>query len=153
MNARELKKQETAIDEALTYGETLAEGTPERAMVARYVCVLASGFLEDIVRTRLSEYTKQCRPKTEVEAFVIASVDRFQNPEFDKIIEIAGRFNASWRTKFEALDRSIRDAITSIVANRHLIAHGRHSGISLAQISEYVRAAKSFKEEFNKICS
>jgi len=152
MKPRELNQQKAAMEAAIKFGKSLDEGVPERAMIARHVCVLASGFLEDVVRVRLSEFARTSRPKAELESYIEASVDRFQNPEFDNILQITGRFSAAWRKKLEHIDDSIKAAITSIVANRHLIAHGRHSGMSLAQMTQYVDRAKDFAKQYEKIC-
>jgi len=121
-------------------------------MIARHVCVLASGYIENVVRVYLSEFARISRPKLEVGSYIEATVDRFQSPEFDKILDITGRFSSTWRSKLDNLDESIRSAITSIVSNRHLIAHGRHSGLSLAQVTEYVRRAFEFEEQYKKTC-
>jgi hypothetical protein len=152
MKPRELDQQARAIDEALTFAATLPAGAPERAMMARYICVLASGFLEDIVRARLSEFSRQSKPRKEIDSYVEQSVDRFQNPKLEHILELAGRFNTSWRSHLDQLDESVKDAINSIVANRHLIAHGRQSGVSLERILQWVDRAKEFRKRFDKIC-
>lgn len=152
MKSRDLAQLRRAIDEAIKYGQSLDAGAPERAMIARHVCVLASGFLENVVRVYLSEFARLSRPKSELQSYIEATVDRFQNPEFEKILDITGRFSPAWRAKLEKLDESIKSAITSIVSNRHLIAHGRHSGVSLAQVSEYMRRADEFEEYYRKNC-
>jgi hypothetical protein len=152
MKHRELTQQQKAIEDAIRFAASIDEGSPERAMIARHICVLVSGFVENVIRVYLTEFSRLSKPKAQVENYVEASVDRFQNPEFDKILDITGRFSSTWRRELEKLDESIKSAITSIVSNRHLIAHGRHSGVSLAQASEYARRAYEFEHHFKKIC-
>src|SRR5688572_19646692 len=114
MNPRELRQQQTAIEAAIRFGESLDEGLPERAIIARHVCVLTSGYLENAVRVRLSEFARMSRPKRELQTYVEETVDRFQNPEFYRILEITGRFDDKWRTELDAIDESIKEAIASI---------------------------------------
>lgn len=153
MIARELMQSERAIDDAIAFGRTLAAGAPERALIARHICVLAAGYLENIVRVRLSEFMRQVRPRREIACFTEVTVDRFQNADFVKIVELTSRFSDQWRQELEAIDPSFKDAITSIVANRHLIAHGKHSGISFSQIEGYVASVKNFRREYERICT
>lgn len=152
MKPRELAQQQTAIEDAIRFGKSLDEGRPERAMVARFVCVLASGFVENVVRVHLSKFARDSRPKAELESYIESSVDRFQNPEFHRILELTARFSAAWREKLDRIDDSIKSAISSIVRNRHLIAHGRASGVSLAQVEQYMERLKAFAKEFEKVC-
>jgi hypothetical protein len=152
MKPRELTQQQNVIEEAIRFGTSLDSGSPERAMVARHVCVLAAGYLEDVVRVCLSEFAHRSRPKPELWNYIEASVDRFRNPEFDRILNITSLFNASWREKLSRVDDSIKSAINSVVSNRHLIAHGRTSGISLAQMTGYFEMTKAFAKEYASIC-
>jgi hypothetical protein len=48
----------------------------------------------------------------------------FQNPNMQKIREVAGSFSDEWGTELEK-DATIRDSVNSILNNRHQIAHGK----------------------------
>ena len=65
----------------------------------------------------------------------------FQNPKTDKILDLIGKFDQTWR---ESIDRSLDDrqkaAINSIVSNRNQIAHGNDVGLSFARLREYYDA-------------
>lgn len=153
MKPQDLNRSEQAITDAIQFALTLSNSAPERAILARHICVLCSGYLENIVRTTLSTYTTHSRPRAEVMEYVEWSVDRFQNPDFDKILELTGRFKGSWVKSLSAsIDQQTLDAITSIVSNRHLIAHGRHSGVSLSLVQGWFAELMKFRRLFEKTC-
>jgi len=104
---------------------------------ARYLCVLTSGFLENSLRTLLQFYTEKHANKT-VADFVLSEVKHITNLNEDKIVQLLGSFSTTWRDTFLSLrSPEQKDAIDSVVANRHLIAHGKQVGISFVQIKEY----------------
>ena len=45
----------------------------------------------------------------------------------------------------------IKESINSIVGNRHLIAHGRTTKISMAEIMRYFRDAKRFADKMRSV--
>lgn len=152
MNRKPVSPQERAIVDAIAFAKGLSEGSPERAMIARHVCVLASGLVETVVRDHLIHFTRNTKPKSELVRYVEQSLDRFQNPEFARILDVVGRFSPAWRQALEQVDDSVKSAINSVVSNRHLIAHGRDSGISLRQIEEYFHRIRSFVVDFRMVC-
>jgi hypothetical protein len=108
---------------------------------SRYLCVLVSGFLEVAVQTLFAEYAKG-KATPSVSNFVDAQVSRFQNPKMERILELTRAFSPEWAEELdEATGGELKDAVDSIVANRHKIAHGESVGISLSRISQYYRDA------------
>ena len=65
---------------------------------------------------------------------------RIQNPKISKFLEVAGSFRVEWKDQLETFvnDGGRREAVNSIMSNRHLIAHGKDSTISLVQVKEYL---------------
>jgi hypothetical protein len=52
-----------------------------------------------------------------------------------KMISILRDFNGDWANKFElAVEGELKEAVDSIVTNRHGIAHGKDVGISFTVI-------------------
>lgn len=104
---------------------------------ARYLCVLTSGFLESSVRHLLGSYARrQAGPS--VANYVEYHLNSFQNPKSEKIVEIFKVFNPLWELRIrQFIDGERKDAIDSIVNNRHQIAHGRNAGISYVTIRRY----------------
>lgn len=105
---------------------------------ARYLCVLVAGFLENSLSEVYSRYAKTCA-NAQVSNYVEAVLGKIQNPKSGKFLDTARAFDRSWEEGLAAfIDADGRkDAIDSIMANRHLIAHGNDSGISLVRVKEY----------------
>jgi hypothetical protein len=63
-----------------------------------------------------------------------------QNPNAQRFVETARAFRPSWANALEQFlaEEGRKEAIDSVMANRHLIAHGRDSGITVARVNEYL---------------
>lgn len=108
-----------------------------RSDLARHLCVLVSGYLEESLRVLLSTYAGRCS-NAKVSTFVDASIRTVTNLKVGRIRDILRSFDCNWGEKFsDKLEDAQKDAIDSVVANRHLIAHGKNTGISLATVSGY----------------
>jgi hypothetical protein len=104
---------------------------------AKYFCILVSGFLENsLVALMLDVAQKRSAP--EIALFVERRLDHWTNPSCEKIIQLIGSFSPDWRLKVEKyLVDERKDAVNSLVALRHKIAHGESVGTSLAQVKNY----------------
>jgi hypothetical protein len=119
---------------------------------ARYLCVLVSGYLEISVRYVVREYART-RAHENVNNYVSDSIEWFQNPKAEQILQLVGRFNSQWRVSLEAaIDGQLKDAVDSIVNNRHQISHGGQVGITLPRMSQYFRDAQAVVKELRKVC-
>lgn len=110
-----------------------------RAHWARYLCVLSSGFLENALKDIYSHYARSCS-NSSVGNYVESTLGRVQNPKASRFLETARSFNREWGqdlAKFLDSDGN-REAIDAIMSNRHLIAHGKDSNITLARLKEYL---------------
>lgn len=108
---------------------------------ARYLCVLTSGFLEVSVQVIYSHYAED-RAAPNVRNYVEAQLRTFHNPTMGKILELTRSFSPTWEDSLkEATEGEPRDAVDSIVANRHQIAHGESIGLSFVQMEKYFRGA------------
>ncbi len=108
-----------------------------RASLARYVCVLASSYLEASLKELAFKYaTRSSSPQ--VARYVGHALAGFRDPNCEKILQLVGRFDDSFRTALEdTLSDRLKASLESIYANRNSIAHGRRSGVSLAQAKAY----------------
>jgi hypothetical protein len=79
---------------------------------------------------------------------------RVQNPKASKFIETARTFDPSWVDDLEAFLASggRKDAIDAIMSNRHLVAHGKDSGISLARVRDYLMKSDEVVEFIEGQC-
>lgn len=105
----------------------------------RYLCVLVSGFLENAIGEIYSEYARRCANQN-VATFVQSAVLKVQNPKSTKFVEVARGFNKAWADDLEAFlsQDGRKEAIDAIIANRHAIAHGGTTGITVGRVSEYL---------------
>ena len=71
-----------------------------------------------------------------------------------KILELFGTFSETWEDelKNESSGR-ISDAVNSIVANRHMIAHGGASQLTMSSLKAYYDDAVQAVEIMRRICA
>jgi hypothetical protein len=104
---------------------------------SRYLCVLTSGFIETSIQTILLDYAdKKAAP--EISHFVSQQVKSFQNAKMEKILRLLEDFSPKIAEDVEAAtEGELKDSVDSIVQNRHQIAHGQNTGISLVTVRKY----------------
>jgi RiboL-PSP-HEPN len=130
--------------EAKARAAPISEDIEMQAQIARFLCVLSSGLIEQAVIATLDGYART-KSNPRVAQYVSFQLSRIQNAKFEDILVTLGRFDPNWREHFEDNTSSeVKDAIDSIVKNRNQIAHGVQVGISLGTFSQYYKALKSF---------
>lgn len=107
---------------------------------ARYCCVLVAGFLEESIRHLFGTYAKK-NSHHRVNRYVGTQLKWTQNPKTQVLLDLAGCFDPAWQTNLTKFvdSNGRRDAIDSIMSNRHLIAHGRDSAITIARVDLYFK--------------
>ncbi len=126
-----------------------------RAEWARYLCVLYAGLIEKAVKEIYSDfaYKKVADP---IARYVSVQVGRIRSPKCTSLLETVAAFKQEWRDELATFvaDEGRAEAIDSIMTNRHLIAHGKHSDsrISLAQLDEYRKKAVAVLELMEEQC-
>ncbi len=109
-----------------------------------YLCVLAAGLLENSVREVYGEFVRNAS-SPQVANHAVAGLNNVYSPKASRFIEIARSFDQSWGRDLEAYMNvgtgERRDAIDSIMNNRHRIAHGRSTSISVARVRDYLERA------------
>jgi hypothetical protein len=119
---------------------------------ARYLCVLVSGFLEQALIEILLEYTRQ-RAHESVQRYVGQKLRRFTTANAQNITELVGSFDPDWRQDLEGyLVDEPKDAIDSIVNNRHAVAHGRPVGITLSSVQRYYNRVIEVVDHIADLC-
>lgn len=136
----ELRKQSEKIIALIESAESTFEEDDEmRSHIAKYVCILCSGFLENAVHFIYTDYVKKETASPSVISFATITLNKIQNPNSEKFRNIAKSFNAEWEpvlaTFLQAEERST--ALNYIIRDRHKIAHGKDSDITLKRIKEY----------------
>ena len=104
---------------------------------SRYLCVLVSGFLENAIRVLAASYAT-ARSHPNVANYVARHISSATNLNQERIGQVLGSFSQEWELLFRtSITDEQKDAIDSVIANRHNIAHGRSVGVSPARIKEY----------------
>ena len=140
MRSRELSRQYNRLKSLFSKINTItADDMEVQSHWAKYLCVLSAGFLENAIKDLYGNYCSKCANQY-VANFAVKSLDRIQNPKADAFLKTAGSFNSIWKDALEKFieDEGRKEAINSIMSNRHLIAHGKDSNISLVRIKEYL---------------
>lgn len=154
MKPIEVGRQKQRLDNLFERIATFS-GDPElQSHWSRYLCVLVSGYLETSVRAIYREYVQK-RADPSVLNFVDSQLNEFRNPNMRKILELAHLFNPQWESQIKvATDGQLKEAVDSIVANRHKIAHGDDVGITYTRIRDYylnaVKVVDLLSKEFNR---
>lgn len=111
--------------------------TITQSFIARYLTVYITGVYEQSIEEILSEYAS-LTGQLEIENFVSNQLDKnFRNPDMSNIIGIVKQFSTAWSENLKLLPQKNKDAIDSIVNNKNLIAHGRPSLITIADIKAF----------------
>ncbi|MGE0543967.1 MAG: HEPN domain-containing protein [Dehalococcoidia bacterium] len=120
---------------------------------SRYLCVLTSGFFEDAIRAIYSEYAER-RSGSEISRYVQLQLNRFQNPRMGNILNLVQSFSLEWREEIVVhISEDAKDAMDSIVSNRHNIAHGRDVGLTMHTLQEYYFKAVKIVELIDQQCN
>ncbi len=107
---------------------------------ARYICILTSGYVENSVRVIYGQYLRKNSYSQPVIRYSTKQLEGVQNPRPEKLVKIAASFDPAWGRDLEThLAQNFRgEAVNAIMSNRHLIAHGRSSNITVGQVSLYL---------------
>lgn len=131
----------TKLDNLFERGKGI-EDLEIKAHWTRYLCILTSGYLEVSLRNIAGQYSID-KAHPNVANFVANQAEPFQNASMTKILAIVRSFSGAWANDLEASSEGeIKDAIDSIVSNRHRIAHGEWTGLSFSVMFRYYEAAK-----------
>jgi hypothetical protein len=141
MRLREIIQYESKLDNLFQTVERI-DDFEMQAHWAKYLCVLCSGYVEKSVRFLYSDYVYK-RSSPQISKFVGKKLGGFQNAKVEKIIDLARTFDDSWASELERQSQGIiKDAVNSIVSNRHTIAHGQDTQITVARVKEWHKESR-----------
>lgn len=154
MRNRELKKQLQRIKWLIDQTAISSmEQLEIQAHWGQYLCILVSGFLENAIGEIYSEYAKQASSEP-VAKYVSNVVMHIRNPKAQKFVDTAKGFKGEWGDNLESYlsNEGRKEAIDGIMANRHLIAHGQSSGITVTRVKIYLERCVEVIEYLEKQC-
>jgi len=155
MQNQELIRQIQRIESLFNKTSTFVSDLELQSHWAKYMCILCSGLLENAIELIYSDYIEHSSSNKKIKRFASIHVSRLQNPNSTKIIEIAGYFDRTWAEKLEnyLAKEGRREAIDTIIKNRHDIAHGRTSTITVSRVKDYFDKSIKVLEFIEKQCT
>lgn len=154
MKIVEIHSQIQQLQNLFKKSEDISKIDPETlSHWAKYLCVLSAGLLENALPLIFSKYSKKCS-NVQVSNFVLWQLSKIQNPKVEKFLDVTRSFDESWGNNLSSYleDDGKGSAIDSIMSNRHNIAHGKKSNITIAQIKEYFDKSIKVLEFLEKQC-
>lgn len=142
MRNRELSAQLDSLTSLLDRTDEATSGNIELiGHWGRYLCVLTAGFLENALTEVYANYARRVG-NAAVANFSTRTLENITNPKASKFVETAHSFSKVWGEELNQFlddeDERRRNAIDSIMNNRHQIAHGKKTGISVVRVREYL---------------
>ena len=136
----DLERQYIRLNNLITNTRDSFEPDDElQSHMAKYLCILCSGFLENALKLTLSDFAEQRTEDEMIIAYVKSQLSRINNPNARKIRETAkifsNEFDDSLRDFMQVNDKA--SAINYIITDRHKIAHGKDSDITIRKIEDY----------------
>lgn len=155
-NNSEINIQYNRIQQLISKAKEFEPDDELRSHFTKYICVLCSGFIENSIYHTFTDIAENsCMPSV-VLTYAKSQLYKIQNANSKKIKELAKSFNPDWHD-------SIRDymqeenrgaAINYILKDRHNIAHGRDSDITIINLENYlnktIEVIKYIETELNQ---
>lgn len=113
--------------------------------LVKLLCVRTAGLLEVFLKTRISEYSKGKVPK-EITRFMTAKFKDITNLKSSKFSDVLSTFSEDWSREFNDYleeHEQEKSSLDSVVAQRHMIAHGQSSNISQSYMAQYFNDVKN----------
>lgn len=124
-----------------------------KSHIAKYLTVLCSGVFEDIIKNFILELSQKDTLRKEIKEFIFKKVQwSLNNPKYSKLTSFLDEFNKEWTKKLnQRIEGKNKDALTSIVNNKNLIAHGNSSTITFPLIKQHYENSKIIIEQLDSI--
>jgi RiboL-PSP-HEPN len=148
----EIDRQRQRLD--AVFGRTSKAGADPELMsdLARYLCVLVAGFLEQAVIEIALEHIRT-HSQVSVLRHIEGRLRRFTSANAKNVIDLIGSFDPDWRIDLEAfLIDQYKDAVNGVVDLRHTIAHGRSTGVTIASAQSYYDRVKRVVDHCVQLC-
>ena len=152
MGRAEVSRLKQQLDATFKRVKSVSQEPELQSDFARYLCVLVSGYIERAMVELVLEHARENGTPT-IQHYVEQRMKRFANPNTERIQNLLGDFDPSWREKlWEFLDEEQKAAINSIVNQRNAIVHGGSSGITYNRIREYYQQAQRVIDRVEELC-
>lgn len=139
-NNIELERQYLRLNNLITETKNRFEPDDEmQSHMAKYLCILCSGFLENAIKSTLTDFAENKTNNEMVLAYVKSQLKRINNPNAKRIRETTKIFSSDWEERLNTFmqENDKASAINYIITDRHKIAHGKDSEITIRRIEQY----------------
>src|SRR4029077_4410554 len=94
--------------------------------LAKYLCVLTLGFLEEAVERTVMDYCGQTGDQR-ILLYMGQEIDRLRNPTQGALVGLLGRLDEAWKRRLQAFftQTDYSSALDSLVKIRHAVVHGQ----------------------------
>lgn len=145
-----LEQQEKKLDKLFLTVQGISD-EEEKALLSKFLCVRASGFVESSIRNLVGEFTSGTSPK-QIQSYVNKETKYITNLRYDKLLEILNSFDKNWKEAFETkINDEQKAALNTIVSNRNNIAHGENDAISYNLMVNYYQRIKEVVDILKQI--
>jgi RiboL-PSP-HEPN len=133
----EVARRKQIVDESFNRAGQIPQGDLQLVSdFGRYLTILVTGYLEK----SLQELAIQCvrnQSSPRIQNYVESQIGRLINVNSDRILQVVGSFDASWRKDLETNFADELITVNSLYANRHPIAHGDSVGVTVNTAREH----------------
>lgn len=139
-NNSELNSQYSKISSLINQAKQLEPDDEMRSHLTKYICVLCSGFIENSVYHTFSDIAENSCSPSVVLTYAKSQLYKIQNANSEKIRALAKSFNPDWHDTIRDFmqEENRAAAINYILKDRHNIAHGRDSDITIGKLEGYL---------------
>ena len=135
----ELQAQERRIKSLIHETEQLSPDNEQKVHLTKYICILVSGFMENAVYHVFGDYSRTKLEKQAILNYIDEQLTKVNNPNSNQLRRIVKAFKVSWESDLKAYmqDNNRAGALNSVMRERHKIAHGKNSDITLTRMKDY----------------
>lgn len=137
----EVKRRKARLDTVVAQIDGVDLGPELLAHFARYLTVLASGYVEQSTKELIREYSRT-HGDARLQRFVGKHVEKTRNIDADKLKQMLDSLDADWWPQLEQDCGDDLDALGSIATLRNNISHGGDSAASLVVVKGYIERSE-----------
>jgi hypothetical protein len=148
----EVKRLKQRLDATFKRVGSVGSDLELQSDLARYLCILVSGYLEKAVSELVVEHARRTGAPS-LQRFVDQRTKNFTNAKSQKLYNLVGDFDPEWRSSLEMhFSGELKDAVDSVVDLRNNIAHGQSVGVTYARVCDYYSRVQRAVDYIADLC-
>lgn len=115
--------------------------------LTKYALIKACGTLEYVYKSIVADFF-DCSEISQIHTYIEETVRKgSRSATYEKMCDLLGMFDENWKTQFKVTIKQhddgqrMIDSAKSLVANRHLFAHGKNPTATFKDIQQYYKYA------------